>query len=419
MYNNKILLFNNNFMNKNFLSFNNNNNLINNNNINNNNNNFKPPKPISLFLKPTLIGLVNIGSTCFMNATLQAFSQTKDLTNYFLDEEHWDRIKNNNIALRNKNDLQLVPAYLELLKNLWDKNNEKGNYAPRNFMETVEAMNPLFKLGQAGDAKDFIIFFLEQLHKELKNFSNNDNNDDQVNQYDQQKALYFFLENFKNQASKISDIFYGIQENTNICLYCKNNYSSQGQPFPINYNYQVFNCLIFPLEEVRKMKNQNNLNKWPNNDEVSLDDCFNYDQRIEHFTGDNRSYCKICQQLWDSDLTTKIYSCPNVLILVLNRGKHNIYKVKLNFEETIEITKYVTLKKGKVFYNLTGVITHIGQSGPFAHFLAFCKSPINDKWYEYNDSIVTDVKDVKKEIIDFGNPYVLFYKKVDQNKINS
>ena len=161
------------------------------------------------------------------------------------------------------------------------------------------------------------------------------------------------------------------------------------------------------------MKNQNNLNKWPNNDEVSLDDCFNYNQKPDHFTGENQNYCNICKQLWDSDYTTKIYSCPNVLILVLNRGKHNIYKVKLNFEETIEITKYVTLKKGKVVYNLTGVITHIGQSGPFAHFLAFCKSPINDKWYEYNDSIVTDVKDVKKEIIDFGNPYVLFYKKVD------
>ena len=95
------------------------------------------------------------------------------------------------------------------------------------------------------------------------------------------------------------------------------------------------------------MKNQNNLNKWPNNDEVSLDDCFNYNQKTDHFTGDNRNHCNICKQLWDSDYTTKIYSCPNVLILILNRGRNNIFKVKLNFEETIEITKYVTLKKRK------------------------------------------------------------------------
>ena len=32
---------------------------------------------------PSLKGLVNIGSTCYMNATLQCFSQTEVLTSYF------------------------------------------------------------------------------------------------------------------------------------------------------------------------------------------------------------------------------------------------------------------------------------------------------------------------------------------------
>ena len=33
-----------------------------------------------LYDSPTLIGLNNIGVTCFMNSTLQCLSQTKDLT---------------------------------------------------------------------------------------------------------------------------------------------------------------------------------------------------------------------------------------------------------------------------------------------------------------------------------------------------
>ena len=65
-------------------------------------------------------------------------SQTKDLTNYFLDEQHWDEINNNNIALRDKNELQLTPAYLQLLINLWDKNNQIKYYEPRNLMNIVE-----------------------------------------------------------------------------------------------------------------------------------------------------------------------------------------------------------------------------------------------------------------------------------------
>ena len=79
-----------------------------------------------------------------MNATLQCLSQTEDLTNYFLDERHWENIINNNNAKSNRNLPQLTPIYLELVKKLWDKNNPKGYYSPKNFMKTVEIMNPLF-----------------------------------------------------------------------------------------------------------------------------------------------------------------------------------------------------------------------------------------------------------------------------------
>ena len=36
-----------------------------------------------------------------------------------------------------------------------------------------------------------------------------------------------------------------------------------------------------------------------------------------------------------------IFVSPNVLILILNRGKGNIYDVKLDFSEIINITQYV------------------------------------------------------------------------------
>ena len=37
--------------------------------------------------EPILIGLNNIGATCFMNSTLQCLSQTKALTDYFLQKK--------------------------------------------------------------------------------------------------------------------------------------------------------------------------------------------------------------------------------------------------------------------------------------------------------------------------------------------
>jgi len=118
--------------------------------------------------------------------------------------------------------------------------------------------------------------------------------------------------------------------------------------------------------------------------------------------------------LYDSYYTSKIYISPTVLILILNRGKGNIYNVKLLFDEIIDLTEFVLKKdKSKIIYNLYGVITHIGQSGPNAHFIASCKSPIDNKWYRYNDSIVNIIENIQKEIIDFGTPYILFYHKQD------
>ena len=78
-------------------------NLINNqfnNNFNNINQNQKETEPIQTYKKPTLIGLNNIGSTCYKNAVLQCLSQTEGLTNYFLNQKFYDRIMNNNIVIR-------------------------------------------------------------------------------------------------------------------------------------------------------------------------------------------------------------------------------------------------------------------------------------------------------------------------------
>ena len=229
--------------------------------------------------------------------------------------------------------------------------------------------------------------------------------------------MNYFFKDFKNQVSIISDIFYGFNETTNECLSCKNIYNFKGLNNPICYNYGIFNCLIFPLEEIKNFKNNNNYqfnNFQINNNCVSIYDCFVYNQKTELFQGENKNYCNICKQLYDSYYTSKIYICPTILILILNRGKGNIYNIKLFFDEIIDITDFVIQKeKSKIIYFLYGVITHIGESGPNAHFIASCKSPIDKKWYRYNDSFVNKIENVQDEIIDFGTTYILFYLKQD------
>ena len=350
-----------------------------------------------------------------MNATLQCLSQTKELTNFFLNEKNKERIMNNSIAIQNNNKLDLSPVYYELIKNLWDKKSPKC-ISPSIFKNVIEKMNPLFKKGQAGDSKDFIIFILEQLHKELKiSIKNKSKNNiyQPPNKYDKSATFDYFFDNFKEQCSIISDIFFGVTETTKECINCKKICYLQGYNKPtICYNYQIFNCLIFPLKEVRKMKN--NSSQINNNNRVSLYECFFYNQKIDYLTGDNKNYCNLCEQLYGPMYINKIFVSPNVLVLIMNRGKDNVYNVKLDFNENIDITQFVLQKdKPRIIYNLYGVITHIGKSGPNAHFVASCMSPINNKWYRYNDAIVNEITNIQKDVIEFGTPYILFYQRND------
>ena len=368
-----------------------------------------------VFLKPTLIGLNNIGATCFMNATLQCLSQTKQLTDFFLIKKHRDLIINNNIAKENKKDLQLSPLYLELIENLWNPNSNKP-YSPFDFRKIVEKMNPLFAQNQPGDSKDFIYFILQQLHKELCQFKLNYDENFQVNQYDQISSFKNCLNEFyKHGVSIISDTFYFFTEKQTICMNCANMCNQQGFNCPILYNHQIDILLNFPLEEVRKFvigqQVPNNNNQI--NNTLTLIDCFNYYGKVDFFTGDNQNYCNSCQQLSDAQSITSIHSNPNVLIIILNRGKNNIYKIDLDFPQTLDLSQFVKYKdKLLLLYDLYGVITHLGQSGPNAHFVASCKSPIDSKWYRYNDGSVTPIGDFQKDVLKFGTPYILFYKKI-------
>ena len=52
-------------------------------------------EPLKSYIYQPLIGLNNIGSTCFKNSVLQCLSQTEDLTNYFLKETSINAIYNN------------------------------------------------------------------------------------------------------------------------------------------------------------------------------------------------------------------------------------------------------------------------------------------------------------------------------------
>ena len=171
--------------------------------------------------------------------------------------------------------------------------------------------------------------------------------------------------------------------------------------------------MIFPLEEVRKFNLMRNNNFNNNNNEVNLYDCFDYDRKTNEMNGDNAMYCNYCKITCNSSMITNLVTGPEILIIILNRGKGNEFKIKINFSLDLDLSNYMELENNGCKYELFGVITHIGESGMGGHFIAYCKEYWNNKWLKFNDAIVNFVSDFKSEVIDFAMPYLLFYKKIN------
>ena len=370
-----------------------------------------PPSPPKERKK---IGLQNIGATCYMNATLQCFSNIKQFVRFFKK----DKSKAN--ILSDKKTLSY--SFKLVIDNLWpdDEAKSKSYFAPDEFKAKISEMNPLFQGIAANDAKDLINFIIMTLHEELNTINDNIILSDQIpNQTNKQAMFEEFSKDFQKKFNSLaSQLFYAFNYNITQCTEC-------GIQL---YNYQIYFFIIFPLEEVRKFvsENKNNLmminqinQSQQNQNVVDIYQCFEFDRRICFMSGDNAMFCNNCQKSTNCNICTNLVYGPNILILILNRGKGKQFDVKLNFVEELDLTSYIEFKNTGVKYKLIGVITHLGESGMSGHFIAFCKDPLNFKWYKFNDAIVSPVSDFKKEVIDFGMPYLLFYQKESENQNNN
>ena len=354
-------------------------------------------------------------------------------------------------------------AFLDVVKQL---SFDKSIAGKPILFKNVISVNPLFSGIQANDSKDLILYFLEKIDNELTVLNHITQN---KNIFNTIRSVQFFnnepeLQNIINifainHKSIFSDLFYGFMSQTIECSKCHQRLT----------NYQIFNFIIFPIENVYNSKKGNNRNKnfkenktqimspasmppagMPSggsrrgtsnstygsfydqqsygqnrsyvqnknnyNDRfdfgkksVTLNDCFENEIDDINFKGDNQIYCNRCKKLLDAKGQNRIFSSPHVLILILNRGKANQFDCDVEFDENLNIGKYVVSKQCPTKYKLIGVISHFGESSMSGHFIADCRH-FDDKWYCFNDGIVTGPSGRYSKR---GTPYILFYQNAD------
>jgi ubiquitin carboxyl-terminal hydrolase 8 len=343
-----------------------------------------------------VIGLRNLGNTCFLNSSLQCLSATIPLTDYFLGYDYRSEInKNNFLGTGGK----LVTAYAELAKHMWL--GSKSVVEPADFKKQLQTFAPQFLGYHQHDAQELLAFLLDGIHEDLNRVKERpyveDKDCDGSN--DENDAIENWKNYLRRNKSLIVDMFQGQLRNTCKCLKCGH----------VNIRFEPFMYLSLPITKACN----------------SIDDCMDLYLKEDVLKGADQYYCGKCKEHVDGTKKQDIWMLPPVLIVHLKRFKYNDYgKVGSKNDASIrypvaewDLKSRVKSKRG-VYpkYDLYAVSNHMGGlSG--GHYTAHTLNRFDDTWYEFNDSTYRPVEDsIHKRL--FKSSYVLFYNRSegDTNK---
>lgn len=350
-----------------------------------------------------LIGLQNIGSFPFyMNSIIQIFCQIEEIINYFKYKPEIINVINK----YNKNQKTcLTKAFKNIIENIWPSNdyyirykycheNDSNRYfAPYEFFQIFNQIWPY----NSSNPKDLINIILMKLHEELNKINKNITiNDDKILDQTNQKLMKdnFYKKFVDENRSIISDNFYGSIQTMIKCFHCN----------IIKYNYDVFSFLEFPLDEVYHYKYVTNINQ--QNQMINIYDCFDYFQRIQTLSNEDALLCEYCKSISSNLYKAIINTVPNIFIIIVDKKQNS--EIKFEFYEKIDLSNYIQLKSIKCIFKLIGVICQIGEKDRI--FYSYCKSPIDNNWFKFNNDLVSKVVDFKNEVINCNFPHILFYK---------
>ena len=330
----------------------------------------------SLNYKPK--GLINLGSTCYLNSLLQCLYYIKDFRNYFLNGKF--------------NKLLSMCLSLKDVMNGLNRKGDEKYYKPEKIKTEINDIS-MFENGKAADVTDLLDFIFERITEESIADDSSDKTVSYEENFDNKYTMYrnaFDQIDFNNIINKL---FVGFYEREFKC-----------QKGHLKYSFLSEYKINFPLEKIYQYSNKKNYN-------LDIYDCFDYYQRIQN-NGDSGE-CYKCGQ--KSILIEKIYRTPKILILTLDRGYNKTFKKTVEFYKYIDLKKYIDDKKYEypTKYKLIGVSTHLGRTGQYGHYISFCLCDDNNYYY-LNDSLVKKMQKNDNHTFYQDSPYILFYQRVER-----
>jgi ubiquitin carboxyl-terminal hydrolase 8 len=325
-----------------------------------------------------LVGLANLGNTCYLNSTIQALRNTTELTAFFLEGRHQEFLKGKQDS--NKSVI-LAKAYVDLLQCLWSGHRSQFIRPVGFFNDMCKAVDDTvfdqFKMKIAHDGHEFLMFMLDNLHEALAEEVNIViTRHPSVTEQDTmiQKALEFWRDMFRKSYSPMIDLVFGLYQREMHCQACNTK----------TYTYETFNCLKVAVHQQEQ------------GEPMTLDSCLQdelKEETIEEYA------CDHCQPTRSKAIRrTKLWKLPKILFVALKRFSPTGAKLQtplsLNpLEETSfegHFSSFSPEPSRSKKYSLFATIDHFGSSHG-GHYTSQAKNPLTGKWHGYDDESVYDL----------------------------
>ncbi|XP_071760186.2 ubiquitin carboxyl-terminal hydrolase 2a isoform X1 [Centroberyx gerrardi] len=338
-----------------------------------------------------LVGLRNLGNTCFMNSILQCLSNTHNLRDYCLHNSHRRDLNNNS-----RTNTALMEEFAKLIQTMWTSSSSEA-VSPSEFKTQIQRYAPRFVGYNQQDAQEFLRFLLDGLHNEVNRVTVRPRGtmEDFDHLPDEEKGKKMWSKYLEREDSKIVDLFVGQLKSSLTCSHC-------GFCSTV---FDPFWDLSLPIAK-------------KGYGEVSLMDCMRLFTKEDVLDGDEKPTCYRCKARRRCTKKFTVQKFPKILVLHLKRFSEARRTSKLstfvNFPmKDLDLREFASENSINAVYNLYAVSNHSGTTMG-GHYTAYCRNPSSGEWYTFNDSRVTPMSSSQ---VRSSDAYVLFYELASSSRM--
>lgn len=332
-------------------------------------------KSIIHYEKP--LGLINVNLNCYMNSVIQCLFHVFEYRDFFIKESF------------SKSEQPVSYELSNIFKKLKNRNEGKP-FSLQDFKLLMGEFDDSFLGSNGADATDLLRYIISLVSSEYIDDNNNLINEEQTLDEGNEEEVFKEIQKTSNPKI-INNIFYIYNKTT---YFCKEKHKT----FSFDYN----SLLEFNLLDLTKTI-EKKYNKKIN--EIHLRDCFILNKKI--ISEDYEFYCQKCQKDTIGKSISNLYKTKDYLIIILDYGKNKALRIKVIYDEFININEFVE-NGDQEYYELIGAVFHYGDSASYGHYISYCKN-INNQFFYINDSNVKISN--FDEMLKDNSPYILFYKK--------